>query len=257
MLLLFWVCLAYFSLNRIIVEDRKIAKPTQFIAHRGYSTLYMENTIDAFNAAGSTSFFQGIETDVWQTKDGVFVCSHNANPFVDKSINITTSVFADIKYLPLDISTVKYDIDKSKEYRICTLKDYLSVCLVTSKYALIEVKQKFDSEKIAELVTFVKGRISYEKVFFGSFDKNNIELIHKKAPYFKVLLFSNSAFYSHLYAFLGYNIGVSQQTLTSKMVDKTHKNNSLAFVYTITSQEQLTTFSNMKVDFVICDGIIA
>lgn len=256
-LLLSWVGLAYFSLNKIVTEDRKIAKQTQFIAHRGYSALYMENTKEAFSAASSASFFQGIETDIWQTKDGIFVCSHNVNPFVDKSIYITNSNFDEIKNLPLDISAIKYDIDKSIEYRICTLGDYLSLCLVSSKFALIEVKQVFDSEKIEQLLTFVKGKISYENVFFGSFDKNNIELIYKKAPYFKVLLFSNSPFYSHLYAFLGYSIGVSQNTLTSKMIDQTHKNNSYTFVYTLVNNEQLTKFSNLKVDFVICDSIIA
>ena len=39
------------------------------LAHRGYSDLFPENTMSAFEQAVNSSF-EGIETDVQMTKDG-------------------------------------------------------------------------------------------------------------------------------------------------------------------------------------------
>lgn len=255
-LLLFWVSLAYYSLNKIVADDRLIPSQPKFIAHRGYSELYMENTISAYNAAASSDFFHGIETDIWQTKDGIFVCSHNSNPFVDKNIDITSSNYDDIKALPLDISSVIHDIDKTQNYYICTLKDYLQACRVSSKYALIEVKQEFSSRQIEELLAFVKDKIFYKNVFWGSFHKKNIELIYKNAPYYKVMLFTNIPIYSRIYATLGYNIGVNYHAIKPSAVSKAHKNNSYVFVYTLSTVQQLEKYIAMDVDFIICDGIL-
>ena len=66
---------------------------TCFIAHRGYSGKYQENTDEAFLEAvkhGSG----GIETDVRTTADGVLVVNHNS-----------TAVFADGTELEIASST--------------------------------------------------------------------------------------------------------------------------------------------------------
>ena len=52
------------------------------LGHRGYSDQYSENTMLAFSKA-IESGFDGIETDVHKTKDGVLVLCH------DEKINRT------------------------------------------------------------------------------------------------------------------------------------------------------------------------
>ena len=44
------------------------------IAHRGYSSLYVENSLKAFEAAGKSNF-DAIECDIQVTKDGEIVIS--------------------------------------------------------------------------------------------------------------------------------------------------------------------------------------
>ena len=46
------------------------------LGHRGYSDQYSENTMLAFSKA-IESGFDGIETDVHKTKDGVLVLCHD------------------------------------------------------------------------------------------------------------------------------------------------------------------------------------
>lgn len=252
-----WLILAFYSLNSISAESRDVVLPTRFIAHRGFSSKYMENTVYAFNAASVESYFSGIETDIWRTKDGIFVCSHNQNPFADKSIKIYEKNYSEIANLPLDMSSIEYDIDLTKDYTICTLREYLSVCLVSNKIALIEIKQDLDATQTEELLYFLKGKISYNNVFLGSFNKSVLERIYIKAPYYKLLLFTSKDYNAYLYAELGYNIGVSQTSLKENAVKKAHKKNNYVFVYTVEELSILNKYQKMQVDFVICDKKIA
>ena len=54
------------------------------LAHRGYSAKYPENTMEAFIKAYEKGF-DGVETDVHLTKDGVLVLIH------DEKINRTST----------------------------------------------------------------------------------------------------------------------------------------------------------------------
>lgn len=49
---------------------------TKFIAHRGLSGEFPENSLESFIAAGKSRFFWGIETDSWYI-DGTFYLSHD------------------------------------------------------------------------------------------------------------------------------------------------------------------------------------
>ena len=48
----------------------------KFVAHRGYSNGAPENTVPAFELAGENGFW-GIETDIQESADGVFMCMHD------------------------------------------------------------------------------------------------------------------------------------------------------------------------------------
>ena len=48
------------------------------IAHRGFSSEAPENSYISFALAAEGDFY-GIECDVWKSKDGVFVVSHDGN----------------------------------------------------------------------------------------------------------------------------------------------------------------------------------
>ena len=53
-------------------------KSTQMVAHRGVSGLERENTAAAFIAAGNRTYF-GVETDIYHTSDGKYVCHHDGS----------------------------------------------------------------------------------------------------------------------------------------------------------------------------------
>ena len=107
----------------------------KFVAHRGYSKSHLANTEAAFLAAAERKYF-GIETDIRKTKDGYFVCNHDATViFADGSEKtISTTKLADLISRPL-----KNDVSNEDAY-LCTFEKYLRACKSGDKVAVIEMK---------------------------------------------------------------------------------------------------------------------
>ncbi|MGN1042635.1 MAG: glycerophosphodiester phosphodiesterase [Christensenellales bacterium] len=230
---------------------------TRFIAHRGYSGKYFQNTVQAFKAAGQSGFFQGIETDVWSTADGVYVCCHDETPFCDKSVKVTESLYDDIKDMPLDLSSAGADVDLSLDYRICTLSEYLNICYGYRKLAVIEIKQKFNREEAEALATFARGFVSWRNLIFCSFNKNVVDYVYDANPYVGIMLFTSDKTKATLYSAMGYNVGVAKGVPTKKFVDGRHKKGEFVNAYTVNDSEEARALIGMGVDFITTDVVLS
>lgn len=89
--------------------------------HRGYSDQYSENTMLAFSKA-IESGFDGIETDVHKTKDGVLVLCH------DEKINRTSDGKGYIKDMTYEELCAYNFGTKENPQRISLLKELLELC---------------------------------------------------------------------------------------------------------------------------------
>ena len=116
----------------------------QFIGHQG-SYYGVANSEEAFLYAVQTLQYQALETDVKQTKDGVFVCCHD-DTF--GGINIASTNWADLKDVVVSSSrTAGYpsqygEMPGTGKYtsKICTLERYLEICKEYGIIAVIELK---------------------------------------------------------------------------------------------------------------------
>ena len=116
----------------------------QFIGHQG-SYYGVPNTEEAFLYAAETLQYQALETDVKQTKDGVFVCCHD-DTFGGYTIANTN--WEDLKDVVVTSSrTAGYpsqygEMPGSGKYssKICTLERYLEICKQYGIYAVVELK---------------------------------------------------------------------------------------------------------------------
>lgn len=81
-----------------------ISPKVEYIAHRGYSSIAPENTAPAYEEAGKADFW-GAECDVYRTKDGVWVLSHDKT--TEKMLNSKYSI-NDTSYNKLAAENVKY-----------------------------------------------------------------------------------------------------------------------------------------------------
>lgn len=253
-IMLLWYAFASFiQVNYHISYDYKEGLATKFVAHRGFSSKYFQNTYDAFYYADMSSFFGGIECDIWRTLDGKWVCSHDDTPFVDKNIKISQSNFDDIKNLPLDTKERGEFVDVSEDIFITPYEDFLGIIKYSRKKAFVEIKFEYDTEIIEELVDFTKDKCNLIKVIFISFNKKVMESIASYNISTSVMLLSNDKVKSYFYAKMGYNLGASKEILKQNRVELLHKNKSLAYVYTVNTLEEADKFEEMEVDYIATD----
>lgn len=110
----------------------------KFILHRGLSANYPENTIVSFEEAGKAKAW-AIETDVYETTDGNFVCIHDDT--LDRTTNGSGNVIdyslAELRALTI---TGGANIDKYPNLKIPTFEEYLGICKAYGCVAFIEIK---------------------------------------------------------------------------------------------------------------------
>lgn len=258
LLISFWILLIFITVNRVDTGGYEKAASARYIAHRGYSAKYYQNTVQAFEAAAEEDFFDAIETDVWMTKDKVFVCSHDVNPFVDKKVKITDCTYEEIKDLPLRISDEEYDVDKTIDYRIATLSEYLEICLGSKKLAFIEIKQDFNKEEVESLVDLAYEYLYRTRVYFCSFNRKVIEMVLDYKPLSYVELFASVAVTAFAYSEMGYNVGLSARlSKTDFFIKIAHKKNSFFCVWTVNDKKLAAELVENGVDFITTDTVLA
>ncbi len=153
------------------------AQNTLMVAHRGVSGLERENTASAFVAAGNRTYY-GIETDIYRTSDGHFVCNHDGNAARVGGINVA------MESTPWTLlrEVVLYDMDGTHDrpdLRLPSLENYISICKRYEKYAVLELKSVFTPEETAAFIEVIKQYDYLDHVIFISFHYE--DLLHVRA----------------------------------------------------------------------------
>ena len=255
----FWCLLAYVQAHRSranYYNDNENYTVTRAIAHRGYSAKYFDNTAEAFEAAGKEGFFYGIETDIRLTKDGVWVCSHDDDPFEDKSVLISQTNYEDLRDLPLALGSAT-KADRSITYTICTFDYYLYVCKLTGKTALIEIKGERSEEEVHDAIEKAQSRLSYSRIIFAGFSLTTIERVQKADRYLNTLVFTHNALVGTCYQYMGNHLGINKKSLSKKMVERAHDKDEYIYVFTIDTRDEWEKYAEMQVDFVITNDCFA
>ncbi len=154
-------------------------KNTLIIAHRGLN-LETENTCSAFICAGNRSYY-GIETDIYKTLDGNFVCHH------DNTTKRTAGENVEMEKCSLDVyrSIVLFDKDGSKnraDLRIPTLENYLNICKKYEKKAIIELKSSFSEQEIAKIAEICTEYDMLVNSIFIAFEWDNLLKVKQLLP---------------------------------------------------------------------------
>ncbi|MDD6567437.1 MAG: glycerophosphodiester phosphodiesterase family protein [Eubacteriales bacterium] len=132
------------------------------VAHRGMRSVAPENTTASFTEAGKHGYW-GAECDVYRTKDGVWVISHDRHTYrmMDKSAFVEKKTYDELMAMKVDNGV---NIDKYKDLKMCSLEDYLKICQKYKMTPVIELKGKNNTEhynEIADLVNQYKIDVVY------------------------------------------------------------------------------------------------
>lgn len=169
--------MTYTSKKMAQVYDNFKPDEIRYIAHRGLSKEAYQNTANAFRLASEDPDAYGIETDIWVTSDGGFICMHDKDALEG---------YDDIRDVPLETALQTPLKKKGKEAETFpdtdyapSVEEYLAICKAGDKTAVIELKDRWMSdEELDRLYAVVKA--SGAKYSFGSFYFAKLQYLRTK-----------------------------------------------------------------------------
>ncbi|MGX8680441.1 MAG: glycerophosphodiester phosphodiesterase family protein, partial [bacterium] len=146
------------------------------LAHRGLSEFYPENTMLAFRKALDEDF-DGIETDVQMTKDGVLVLLH------DETIDRTSNGKGQLKSFTYK-ELLSYTFSNGMPYPepIPRLDELLALMKKTDKILNIEIKGDVDLSACVKVVNEVRNFKLEKQVYFSSVSVLHLIRIRELMP---------------------------------------------------------------------------
>ncbi len=170
-----------FSLGRTpLSSDFTIAahtdEPQSFIAHRGLSSIYPENTIPAIQGAIDNGFY-GVEFDIHTTQDGIWILNHDSD--IDKMTNGTGDIdemtFNEIQQFTVDHGN---NIESYADLKLPRLEDALKIIEPSGIIPYIEIKG-YNIDAFENLLLILEQHNLSETAVIISFDMEALLAIRK------------------------------------------------------------------------------
>lgn len=219
----------------------------RFIAHRGLSVEAYQNTREAFELAAGDETVWGIETDIWATSDGEFVCMHDGD---------SLEGISNVREVTLEKAT-STPLKDNKDARAPSFDEYLRICKNGGKTAVIEIKDEKMTDEDLNIV-MQKTEDSGVSFRFISFHFDKLEYIRSKLPDAKLqyLVVSTMTGFKTLdkAISLGIDLSCMYQLLTKNMVKKFHDAGLEVGVWTVNvPRDAMCCVADFGVDYVTTD----
>lgn len=158
------------------------------VAHRGFSSVYPQNTLPAFEGAVEAGF-DGYELDIHTTKDGKWVVIHDdtVDAMTDGTGNVEDFTFEEIRKLKIDAGN---GIENHNGLIIPTLEESLVYCEGNDIIPVIEIK-KCDVKYLPELKALLDEKGLSERAVIISFTKEYLEKYRRLDSKIDMMLLSH------------------------------------------------------------------
>ena len=177
-----------------------------FVAHRGLSGMFPQNTTVAFEKADEYGFF-GYEFDIHTTKDGKWVVIHDdtVDKMTDGEGNVEDFTFEEIRKLKIDAGN---GIENYPDLKVPTLEEALEFCKTSDIVPVIEIKKCNTALLPALKVTLDEYSLS-ERAVIISFDKEYLEEYRKFDKDIKMLYLSHQPSKEDIDWCVANNVGIN------------------------------------------------
>lgn len=234
-------------LNTVKINNKN---NTLFIAHRGLSGIELENTTSAFVAAANRSYF-GIETDVHVTADGELVLYHDdeTSRLSAQSLTIRETDYKTLKALEL---IPQKNRTVGGDFKIPDLKDYLSICALYGKIAVLELKERMTPEQIKQIYAEVQKYYDPEKMIFISFFLDNLKDLRAQQPDANIQYLVQSFDDNILNTLKTYkfDLDIGYWVCSKEVIDTCHKNGIKVNCWTVDNPGDAERLIDYGVDYI-------
>lgn len=245
--------------DKVIEYTTNFEEDTFLIAaHRGYSSLAVENTIDAIDIASQTGYIDYIEIDTRLTKDNKLVLAHD-NLVITKNkrkLRICDENYNFLKNKNFSYRANSLSIQfknifntengniligrsknlESKSYEISSLKEGIKAC--NNKKILLDLKFENNTEEFILSLEKELKNINTDNIIFQSDDLLPLLCLQKKHPEYNYLAIIKKK--SDLdYALLFDNIGIKKTLVNEELVDNLISENKKIAIWTLNNPNEI------------------
>ncbi|MFH0766571.1 MAG: glycerophosphodiester phosphodiesterase family protein [Bacillota bacterium] len=239
----------------------------KYIAHRGFISQAPENSIPAFRLAAQSEFHFGMECDIQQTKDNQFVVFNDddlrrltKNKSKTEDLNHITnkpSKIADLTYEELKLFKIKSgkNIKKYKDLYVPLLSEYLDICSMGNKTAVVEIRYLNDITQNIGLVNMVENYPSLSVIII-SFNMSYLKFIRTISNIQLQLLTSiinDDIIYDCRVNSL--DLSIDKRIATKENIKRLKKEGFKIAVWIVDDAKQAEAFKKMGVDYIASDKL--
>lgn len=248
--LVYVVCILAIKVEPDLIDT--IIKEPIVVAHKGYSSMAPENTMDAFDLADQCENAGLIELDVWSSKDGIPVVLHN------ESIKAATGVsgmvydytYEELQKLPASYSMNTEDFPDA---RIPSLEEVIAT-YADSTRLLIEIKgYKKDEELPAKIVALMEKYNCDQSSMIHSGDYAALREVKLCNPNIKCGLIQaiiTGDCYDLPYVDF---LSVEHSFISDEMIDQLHLRDKELYAWTVNGEDSVPQLTRLGVDGIITD----
>lgn len=240
-------------------------------AHRGFSSLAVENTVSSFELARDAGYVDYIEMDARLTSDGEIVLSHNDDVFSwfssDKLSEMTSSEINDssFRYVADDVGTYLGTLFSSEgrtirgrmyalngtSYNVAFLDEGIESC--GDKKILIDLKFNDNTDLFVEALETYFSRMDTSNIIFQSDDVDALLYLKKQHPeYFCSILVRSEEQFELIDQFDG--IGIRKNVVDKDFVGEVLDDEKLVLVWTLKSTSEVDAVASELEEY--CDDVV-
>lgn len=240
--------------SAITLPDSVMSYP-RVCAHRGFNTIAPENSMPAFGAAVALGADE-IEFDLWQTKDGVVVSTHDSK--LDRTSNgtgrVTDHTYSEL--MELDFG-VKYG-EKFKGLRIITLEEILkkfSCHVIMNIHIKTYGNQEPADPKFLENIIALIRKYDCEKyIYFMSGNDHVLRQLGEMAPDLCRCVGGGDAPYEMVERAIEMGcrkVQLMSNRFTQEMIDKAHAHGIICNVFQSDDADLTREYLDMGIDTIL------
>ena len=218
----------------------------QGFVHRGDTSIFLENTIEAFQSAVSLGY-QYLETDLRETSDGKIITFHDPNlkRITGANITISETKFSDIRMRRLPSRETIPTIDE-------LLEEF------PDSFFNMDLKVNQIEEKVLKKIN---SHNALERVCLGSFNSKTIKKINSLEP--KILTSMGISQVIKYKFFQKKNLSKLIQipthwngikVITKKFIDRLHNDGLKVHVWTVNKETEMQSLIDLGVDGIMTDN---
>lgn len=165
------------------------SEPQQYIAHRGFSSVYPENSIPAIEGAIEAGYY-GVEFDIHTTKDGIWILNHDSDidKMTDGTGEISDMTFDELQKFSIDNGN---GIENYENLKLPKFEDALEIISKSSVIPFIEIKG-YDPVAFRNLLDLIELYNLNEIAVIISFDMDALLGIRELNKDIKLMYLTNN-----------------------------------------------------------------